>query len=188
MSSMNATLSFEPEHRKGVAGSGIDPEKMEDWSKHHEHDEYVFVKSDDKVEDDVDESLSSVASDEEDVESICTSRQKKSPSRCRGDSPKRLKQASDVYLSDVEDDDVEEISQEGVVEVSDCESVRSFHSVDGTLIEESKDTIDVDVGAVAAMVGGLACALFYAWRGKGQNAKESMKIFSRGFESVCDKL
>lgn len=85
-----------------------------------------------------------------------------------------------------DDDDVEEIEEVLAIESADKTSEDGLMQVRFNSLKENE--ITVDVAAVAAMVGGFACAIFYAWRGQGKSAKESLEIFSRGFGKMCDKM
>lgn len=99
---------------------------------------------------------------------------------------------SEGYI-EVLDDDEESLSDATAETDMDVQSVVSVESKSKTIVhndtkaESSAPTaVSVDVGAMAAMVGGFLCATVYLWRGNKQKAKESMALFTRGFNTVCD--
>lgn len=99
---------------------------------------------------------------------------------------------SEGYIEVLGDD--EESLSDGAAEIdAEVESVISVESNSKTMVHNdiktessAPSTVSVDVGAMAAMVGGFICATVYLWRGNKQKAKESMALFTRGFNTVCD--
>lgn len=87
----------------------------------------------------------------------------------------------------ISDDDEESVqdSHSEFRDAVDMQTTQNTGSLESKSIEAS-DTVSFDVGAVAAIVGGSACAFFYLWRGNKQKAKESMSIFVRGFNTLCE--
>lgn len=99
---------------------------------------------------------------------------------------------SEGYI-EVLDDDEESLSDDTAETDLDIGSVISVESKSKTMVHNDTKaessgptTVSVDVGAMAAMVGGFVCATVYLWRGNKQKAKESMALFTRGFNTVCD--
>ncbi|PVH22824.1 hypothetical protein CXQ85_002548 [Candidozyma haemuli] len=204
---MNATVSFgnDPTNSTkfevdidSISRSGIElclkniSERMQEWGKHHEHTA------------DFDETKTRAKRRFQEAGKGRSEKNDKDKTASNGGGPaKRIHQQepqkpTTPWIEDVTESEDEYI-EDRVTEVSDIESITSCVSVrssdvndDGKLLQSSnKEEASADafdVGAVAAMVGGLVCAVAFAWSGKGKKAKESMKIFTRGFDAACDKL
>lgn len=169
---------------------------LDSWEKYHEH----TLKYSDEIKKHEPNSgkfhmgkrgVQQISPDASDIES--------------GTEDDHISRQRPVKLAKIADVDKDYSDSEGKIEIIDVDDEESVEDVHGEfqdavdlqttheakLLEsknvEDSDTVSFDVGAIAAIVGGCACATFYLWRGNKQKAKESMSIFMRGFNTLCEE-